>query len=194
MRQITIYRKTKPAHDGLKTAKKPERYREAFHADLTLYEAAVRYFRERGLKKLPATSRLQAENEALISEKNGLYHRIPGAESQSRRAAKGQIQPCRHAPAGTDKRGAPGLGAVRVFRFVPHPYRGKGFPFWTPLCYGKLTAELNPQNDTETTQKRPLLFTLSAISPTFFKGHTEGKIPENDTETIHQTPPIPLPR
>ena len=73
MRQITIYRRTKPAHDGLKTAKKPERYREAFHADLTLYEAAVRYFRERGLKKLPAASRLQAENETLISEKNGLY-------------------------------------------------------------------------------------------------------------------------
>ena len=73
MHQISVYRKTKPAHDGLKTAKKPERYREAFHADLTLYEAAVRYFRERGLKKLPATSRLQAENEALISEKNGLY-------------------------------------------------------------------------------------------------------------------------
>ena len=73
MHQISVYRRTKPAHDGLKTAKKPERYREAFHADLTLYEAAVRYFRERGLKKLPATSRLQAENEALISEKNGLY-------------------------------------------------------------------------------------------------------------------------
>ena len=73
MRQIAIYRKTKPTHDGLKTAKKPERYREAFHADLTLYEAAVRYFRERGLKKLPATSRLQAENETLISEKNGIY-------------------------------------------------------------------------------------------------------------------------
>ena len=73
MRQITIYRKTKPAHDGLKTAKKPERYREAFHADLTLYEAAVRYFRQQGLKKLPAVSKLQAENEALISEKNGLY-------------------------------------------------------------------------------------------------------------------------
>ena len=73
MRQITIYRKTKPAHDGLKTARKPERYREAFHADLTLYEAAVRYFRQQGLKKLPAVSKLQAENEALISEKNGLY-------------------------------------------------------------------------------------------------------------------------
>ena len=73
MHQISVYRSTKPAHDGLKTARKPERYREAFHADLTLYEASVRYFRERGLKKLPATSRLQAENEALISEKNGLY-------------------------------------------------------------------------------------------------------------------------
>ena len=73
MHQIGVYRRTKPAHDGLKTAKKPERYREAFHADLTLYEAAVRYFRERGLKKLPAASRLQAENEALISDKNGLY-------------------------------------------------------------------------------------------------------------------------
>lgn len=73
MRQIAVYRKTKPAHDGLKTAKKPERYREAFHADLTLYEAAVRHFREQGLKKLPAVSKLQAEQEALISEKNGLY-------------------------------------------------------------------------------------------------------------------------
>ncbi len=27
MRQIVVYRKTKPAHDGLKTAKKPEQYR-----------------------------------------------------------------------------------------------------------------------------------------------------------------------
>ena len=73
MRQIAVYRKTKPAYEGLKTAKKPERYREAFHADLTLYESAVRHFREQGLKKLPAVSKLQAEQEALISEKNGLY-------------------------------------------------------------------------------------------------------------------------
>ena len=85
MHQIGVYRRTKPAHDGLKTAKKPERYREAFHADLTLYEAAVRYFRERGLKKLPATSRLQAENEALISEKNGLYTKY---REQKARAAE----------------------------------------------------------------------------------------------------------
>ena len=34
---------------------------------------SVRPLKKAGLKKLPATSRLQAENEALISEKNGLY-------------------------------------------------------------------------------------------------------------------------
>ena len=73
MRQISVYRKTKPAHEGLKTAKKPEQYREYRRSDLTLYEAAVRHFREQGLKKLPALSKLQAEQEALISEKNGLY-------------------------------------------------------------------------------------------------------------------------
>ena len=37
------------------------------------YEAAVRHFREQGLTKLPAVSRLQADNEAMISEKNSLY-------------------------------------------------------------------------------------------------------------------------
>ena len=39
-----------------------------------------------------------------------------------------------------------------------------------------------------------LYLTLSAIPPAFFKGHTERKIPENDTEIIHQTPPIRLHR
>ena len=57
----------------MKKAKKPEQYREQYRADLTLYEAAVRHFREQGLTKLPAVSRLQADNEAMISEKNSLY-------------------------------------------------------------------------------------------------------------------------
>ncbi len=73
MRQIAVYRKTRPAYEGLKKAKKPEQYREQNRTDLTLHEAAVRYFREHGLKKLPAVSKLQGENEALISEKNSLY-------------------------------------------------------------------------------------------------------------------------
>ena len=73
IRQITAYRQTKPAHDELKTAKKPEQYREQHCSDLAHYEAAVRYFKEQGLKKLPAVSKLQAENETLISEKNAIY-------------------------------------------------------------------------------------------------------------------------
>ncbi|WP_195637785.1 relaxase/mobilization nuclease domain-containing protein [Enterocloster bolteae] len=71
--QITVYRQTKPAHDGLKTAKKPEQYREQHRPDLARHEAAVRYFREHGIKKLPAVPKLQADNEALISEKNAIY-------------------------------------------------------------------------------------------------------------------------
>ena len=47
----------------------------------------MRYFRERGLKKLPATSRLQAENEALISEKNGLY-----TECREQKARAAELQ------------------------------------------------------------------------------------------------------
>ena len=86
MRQISVYRKTRPAHEGLKNAKKPEQYREQHRSDLTLYEAAVRYFREQGLKKLPAVSKLQAENETLISEKNGLY-----AEYREQKAKVGEL-------------------------------------------------------------------------------------------------------
>ena len=73
IRQITVYRQTKPAHDGLKTAKKPEQYWEQHRPDLARHEAAVRYFKEHGIKKLPAVPKLQAENEALISEKNAIY-------------------------------------------------------------------------------------------------------------------------
>ena len=87
MRQIDLYRKTKPAYEGLKTAKKPEQYREYRRSDLTLYEAAVRHFRERGLKKLPALSKLQAEQEALISEKNGLY-----TECREQKARAAELQ------------------------------------------------------------------------------------------------------
>lgn len=73
MGQIAAYRKTKPIYDGLKQAKRPEQYREQHRPDLARHEAAVQYFKQQGLKKLPATAKLQGENEALISEKNSLY-------------------------------------------------------------------------------------------------------------------------
>lgn len=73
MGQMAAYRKTKPIYDGLKQAKRPEQYREQHRPDLARHEAAVQYFKQQGLKKLPATAKLQGENEALISEKNSLY-------------------------------------------------------------------------------------------------------------------------
>lgn len=85
IRQTAAYRQTKPAYDGLKAARKPEQYREQHRPDLARYEAAVRYFREQGIKKLPAIPKLQAENEALISEKNAVYGTY---REQKARAAK----------------------------------------------------------------------------------------------------------
>src|SRR5699024_10924005 len=104
-------------------------------------------------------------------------HRVPGAESQSRRTAKGQIQPCHHAPAGTDKRGAPGLGAVRVFRFVP-PLPGKGVPFWTPLCYGKLTAELHPKMIPKPHKSVHHIYPYPQYHPPFSRGVQREKSPK----------------
>lgn len=46
IRQATVYRKTKPTYDGLKKARKPERYREKNRADLALFEVAGRYFKD----------------------------------------------------------------------------------------------------------------------------------------------------
>lgn len=83
IRQASIYRKTKPAYDGLKKARKPERYREENRADLALFEAAGRYFKERGLTKFPAIAKIQAENETLLSRKNAVYSEYRGQKTKT---------------------------------------------------------------------------------------------------------------
>ncbi len=82
IRQASFYRKTKPAYDGLKKARKPERYREENRADLALFEAAGRYFKERGLTKFPAIAKIQAETESLISRKNAVYSEYQGQKTK----------------------------------------------------------------------------------------------------------------
>lgn len=82
IRQASVYRKTKPAYDGLKKARKPERYREENRADLALFEAAGRYFKERGLTKFPAIAKIQAETEFLISRKNAVYSEYRGQKTK----------------------------------------------------------------------------------------------------------------
>ncbi len=82
IRQASVYRKTKPAYDGLKKTKKPERYRAENRADLALFEAAGRYFKERGLTKFPAIAKIQAETESLISRKNAVYSEYRGQKTK----------------------------------------------------------------------------------------------------------------
>ena len=83
IRQATVYRKTKPTYDGLKKARMPERYREENRADLALFEAAGRYFKERGLTKFPAIAKIQAENESLLSRKNAIYSEYRGQKTKT---------------------------------------------------------------------------------------------------------------
>ena len=83
IRQASLYRKTKPAYDGLKKARKPERYQEENRTDLALFEAAGRYFKKRGLTKFPAIAKIQAENESLLSRKNAIYSEYRGQKAKT---------------------------------------------------------------------------------------------------------------
>lgn len=76
-RQVLAYAKTKPARDGLraqKTEKARAAYRSAHESDFIIADAAVRYFKARGITKLPARKSLQGEIESLTAEKNALYN------------------------------------------------------------------------------------------------------------------------
>ncbi len=76
-KQLLAYIKTKPARDGLKTQKTEKarkNYREQHESEFMIAEAATRYFKAKGIQKLPASKALQAEIEQLTREKNSLYN------------------------------------------------------------------------------------------------------------------------
>ena len=76
-KQLLAYIKTKPARDGLraqKTEKAKKTYREKHESEFIISEAATRYFKAKGISKLPASKTLQAEIEQLMREKNALYN------------------------------------------------------------------------------------------------------------------------
>ena len=76
-KQLLAYIKTKPARDGLKaqkTEKARRNYREQHESEFMIAEAATRYFKAKGIQKLPASKTLQAEIEQLTKEKNALYN------------------------------------------------------------------------------------------------------------------------
>ncbi len=76
-KQLLAYIKTKPTRDGLRaqrTEKARRAYREQHESDFIIAESATRYFKAKGISKLPASKALQAEIEQLTRDKNTLYN------------------------------------------------------------------------------------------------------------------------
>ena len=96
-KQLLAYIKTKPARDGLKaqkTEKARKNYREQHESDFMIAEAATRYFKSKGISKLPASKTLQAEIEQLMREKNSLYneYREKREKTKELQTVKGNIE------------------------------------------------------------------------------------------------------
>ena len=76
-KQVLAYVKTRDVRDGLKkqkTDKARKAYREKHESDFIIADAAVRYFKQKGISKLPTYKALQTEIEQLTAEKNALYN------------------------------------------------------------------------------------------------------------------------
>ncbi len=98
---VSDYRRTRPAIDAHKklSGKKAEAYYRANEADFIIYEAALRQLKVLAPgKKLPATSKLNTEIEALISEKNAAYntYRTAKAEYEQLATAKRNAEQILH--------------------------------------------------------------------------------------------------
>ena len=98
---VNDYRRTRPTIDAHKklSGRKAENYRQSHEAEFIIYEAALRQLK--GLapgKKLPATSKLNTEIEALISEKNAAYntYRTAKAEYEQLATAKRNAEQILH--------------------------------------------------------------------------------------------------
>ena len=85
--QVLAYAKTRDVRDGLKkqkTDKARKAYREKHESDFIIADAAVRYFRQKGITKLPTYKSLQAEIEQLTAEKNALYNEYRANKERGR--------------------------------------------------------------------------------------------------------------
>ena len=74
---VLQFAKTKDVRDGLKAQKSDKAkatYRQKHESDFIIADAAARYFREHGIKKLPTYKALQAEIEQLTAQKNTRYN------------------------------------------------------------------------------------------------------------------------
>ena len=96
-KQLLAYIKTKTAREGLraqKTEKVRKNYRKQHESEFMIAEAATRYFKAKGIQKLPASKALQAEIEQLTREKNSLYNEYREKKENVRelQTVKGNIE------------------------------------------------------------------------------------------------------
>ena len=87
---LAKYIKTKDVCKAIKNIKKEKDradYKEKNHGDFTLYESAIRYFKQQGITKLPTRKEIQSEIERLIAEKNAAYNAYNEAKARHKELA-----------------------------------------------------------------------------------------------------------
>ena len=108
-KQVLAYAKTRDVRDGLKKQKSDKArraYREKHESDFIIADAAIRYFKQKGVTKLPTYKALQAEIEQLTAEKNALYneYRANKARVRELQTMKSNLSQMQHGEPSRQKR------------------------------------------------------------------------------------------
>ena len=108
-KQVLAYAKTRDVRDGLKKQKSDKArraYREKHESDFIIADAATRYFKQKGVTKLPTYKVLQAEIEQLTAEKNALYneYRANKARVRELQTMKSNLSQMQHGEPSRQKR------------------------------------------------------------------------------------------
>ena len=108
-KQVLAYAKTRDVRDGLKKQKSDKArraYREKHESDFIIADAATRYFKQKGVTKLPTYKALQAEIEQLTAEKNTLYneYRANKARVRELQTMKSNLSQMQHGEPSRQKR------------------------------------------------------------------------------------------
>ena len=79
---ITAYTNTKNIAQQLKAAKRPAAFEEQHRAELTAYRTAAAYLKANNITKLPSPKKLEAEYNAMASEKAKFYEQYKEAKEE----------------------------------------------------------------------------------------------------------------
>ena len=79
---VVAYTSTKNVAQQLKTAKRPAAFEEQHRAELTAYWTAAAYFKANNITKLPSPKKLEAEYNAMASEKAKFYEQYKEAKEE----------------------------------------------------------------------------------------------------------------